>query len=337
SSLSLPTLATTAWSWRRIAADIADISSAAGGSVLRNSSVSTTAPMGRLQEAWSLAGVPTMIWVEPPPISIPRTCWARETPEAPRKESRASSSPLRMRISSPASRAQRSTKARPFFAARSARVPTACSRSAPRSSATKRSSESAVIVRSAASGEISPDFWSPSPSRVIIERWSSAVTRWPETRPTSSFTEFVPMSMAARVTPGILRHRECCCPPRGSAIIAAVKITLAGLVLAAALALLVVLYHNARTRGLEAYCRNNLRQLGTLAWSNRESVDPSRTGRDYWQAVREAQYRDVRGKWQAISPDPFLCPVLGSTVSNVAEKNTIDYRGPVKVREQFKE
>jgi len=116
-----------------------------------------------------------------------------------------------------------------------------------------------------------------------------------------------------------------------------VKITLAGLVLAAALALLVVLYHNARTRGLEAYCRNNLRQLGTLAWSNRESVDPSRTGRDYWQAVREAQYRDVRGKWQAISPDPFLCPVLGSTVSNVAEKNTIDYRGPVKVREQFKE
>ena len=54
-------------------------------------------------------------------------------------------------------------------------------------------------------------------------------------------------------------------------------------------------------------------------------------------AVREAQFRDVRGKWREISPDPFVCPVLGTTVSNVQDPKTIDYRGPAKVREQFRE
>jgi hypothetical protein len=114
------------------------------------------------------------------------------------------------------------------------------------------------------------------------------------------------------------------------------KLAAAGVAAAAALALLVSFYVGARNRGLEAYCRNNLRQLGTLAWNNREALDPQRTGRDFWQAVREAQYRDVRGKWQPVSPDPFVCPVKGTTVSKVDDKSTIDYRGPAKVRDGLK-
>lgn len=103
------------------------------------------------------------------------------------------------------------------------------------------------------------------------------------------------------------------------------------------LALLVVLFSAAKTRGAEAYCRNNLRHLGGLAVRNWNGIDPERTGRDFWQAVREAQYRDVRGKWQPVSPDAFVCPVKGTTVSKVDDKTTIDYRGPAKVRENLKD
>ena len=164
------------------------------------------------------------------------------------------------------------------------------------------------------------------------------VTFRPETRPTSILTELVPMSIAASVTGRILSHSECCCPSRAVAIIAAVKALLvAAAVLAAAAGVLVTLYAGARTRGREAWCRNNLRHLCTLAWNNREAIDPTRTGRDYWQAVREAQFRDVRGKWRDINPDPFVCPVLGKTVSSVQHPKSIDYRGPVKVRDQFRE
>jgi len=116
-----------------------------------------------------------------------------------------------------------------------------------------------------------------------------------------------------------------------------VKLAVAGVVLAAAAAILVALYHSARTRGLEAHCRNNLRHLGGLAARNWNAIDPERTGRDFWQAVREAQYRDVRGKWQPITPDPFVCPVHGTTVSQPDKKETIDYRGPAKVRETLRE
>ena len=111
----------------------------------------------------------------------------------------------------------------------------------------------------------------------------------------------------------------------------------AGVAAVVVLALLVGLFTSARTRGSEAYCRNNLRHLGGLAARNWNAIDPERTGRDFWQAVREAQYRDVRGKWQPISPDAFVCPVKGTTVSKVEDKTTIDYRGPVKVREQLKD
>ena len=115
------------------------------------------------------------------------------------------------------------------------------------------------------------------------------------------------------------------------------KLTLAAVLLGAAFGVLVVLFVSARTRGLEAYCRNNMRQLGTIAWNNRRGIDPERTGRDFWQAVREEQYRDVRGNWRPIDPDPFRCPVYGKTVSNVNDPKTIDYRGPVKVREAFEQ
>ena len=116
-----------------------------------------------------------------------------------------------------------------------------------------------------------------------------------------------------------------------------VKLVGSGVALAATLALMVTLYVGARSRGLEAHCRNNLRQLGDLAWRNRNSIDPERRGRDFWQAVREAQFRDVRGKWQPIDPDPFTCPVHGTTASKVDDVKAIDYRGPVKVREQMKD
>lgn len=115
------------------------------------------------------------------------------------------------------------------------------------------------------------------------------------------------------------------------------KVALAGVVLAAATGVLVALYVNARARGVETHCRNNLRHLGGLAARNWNTIDPSRTGRDFWQAVREAQYRDVRGKWQPITPDPFICPARGSVSGQPEQKETIDYRGPAKVREQLRD
>jgi len=116
-----------------------------------------------------------------------------------------------------------------------------------------------------------------------------------------------------------------------------VKIAAAVGVLALAFALLVALYVGARTRGQEVYCRNNLRQLGDLAVRNWGAIDPRRTGRDFWQAVREEQYRDIRGKWRTIDPDPFVCPVHGSTVSKVDDARAIDYRGPSQVRPRLRD
>lgn len=115
------------------------------------------------------------------------------------------------------------------------------------------------------------------------------------------------------------------------------KLVVAGIALLAAFGVLVALFVAARARGLESHCRNNLRHLGGLAARNWNSIDPQRTGRDFWQAVREAQYKDVRGKWQPIDPDPFVCPVLGTTPSKVDSVQSIDYRGPAQVREQLKD
>jgi hypothetical protein len=106
---------------------------------------------------------------------------------------------------------------------------------------------------------------------------------------------------------------------------------------AAALAVLLILAAGARQRGRLAHCRNNLRHLGGLAIRNWALLDPERTGRAFWQQVREAQYRDVRGRWQPIHPDPFVCPVLGTTESRPDSPEAIDYLGPRAVREQAKD
>lgn len=105
---------------------------------------------------------------------------------------------------------------------------------------------------------------------------------------------------------------------------------------AAAAVLLIVLVVQAKQRGRMSYCRNNLRQLGVLATVNWQAIDPARTGRNFWQAVREAQYRTVKGEWKAISPDPFVCPVLAKTGSRATDPAAIDYRGPKSVPEEIR-
>lgn len=115
------------------------------------------------------------------------------------------------------------------------------------------------------------------------------------------------------------------------------KTAVAAAALAAALAVLLVLAVGARHRGRLAYCRNNLRHLGGLAVRNWALLDAERGGRAFWQQVREAQYRDVRGRWQPIHPDPFVCPVLGTTESHPDSPEAIDYLGPREIREQAKD
>ncbi len=114
------------------------------------------------------------------------------------------------------------------------------------------------------------------------------------------------------------------------------RLGLLGASLLGGASLLLVLYSGARTRGLESHCRNNLRHLGGLAIRNWNALDPQRTGRSFWQGVREAQYRDVRGKWQAPHPDPFTCPVFGRTATRLEDAGSIDYRGPRKVAEDLR-
>lgn len=115
------------------------------------------------------------------------------------------------------------------------------------------------------------------------------------------------------------------------------KLLLAAGAGAAALAVLLVLYAGARQRGRLAHCRNNLRHLGGMAVRNWGILDPGRPGREFWQQVREAQYRDVRGNWQPLDPDPFVCPVLGTTESKPQSSRHIDYLGPAAVPEQPKD
>lgn len=103
-------------------------------------------------------------------------------------------------------------------------------------------------------------------------------------------------------------------------------------------ALLAVLAAGAEARGREAHCRNNLRQLGLIAVSNWDPLEPpEKPGRAFWQLVREAQYRDVKGNWRAMNPDPFTCPVHGKTESKPDDASRIDYRGPRKLPKDPKE
>ncbi len=116
-----------------------------------------------------------------------------------------------------------------------------------------------------------------------------------------------------------------------------VRLLVAAAAMLAAGAVFLALYVNARHRARVSHCRNNLRHLGGVAARNAPLLDPSRSGRAFWQGVRELEYRTVRGEWRPMNPDPFVCPVLGTTVSRPEDPASIDYRGPVKVRERFEE
>ncbi len=109
---------------------------------------------------------------------------------------------------------------------------------------------------------------------------------------------------------------------------AVLKISLSLVVVGVLAAILVVLFVSARHRGKLHHCRNNLRFLGQIAQANQPLIDPERRGRAFWQEIREFQFKDVRGKWQPIDPDPFVCPVFGKTASDRESPEAIDYRGP---------
>lgn len=116
------------------------------------------------------------------------------------------------------------------------------------------------------------------------------------------------------------------------------KLLLSVGILIAAVAILVVLWSSARHRGRLSHCRNNLRLLGQLTVLNWQDLDPERTGRDFWQAVREARYKTTRGEWLRYPEhDPALCPVYGRTVSDRDDPKAIDYRGPKEVRDELRE
>jgi hypothetical protein len=122
-----------------------------------------------------------------------------------------------------------------------------------------------------------------------------------------------------------------------------VKLVVAAAAAGLAVAVVLILYAGARNRGLEAHCRNNLRHLGTLAASNWQAIPTDQTGRAFWHAIRLEQYRTKGAKPQWLPPyvspedkprDPFLCPVLGGTLSNPEDPRAIDFLGPRTLREQ---
>lgn len=111
----------------------------------------------------------------------------------------------------------------------------------------------------------------------------------------------------------------------------------AGIVIVAA-AVLGVLYEGARLRARVSYCANNLRHLGGVAVKNWGAVDQEKTGRLFWQEIREAQYRSLDGKKWSIPPaEPFTCPVLGHAPGDPADPRSIDYLGPQRVRPSAQE
>jgi len=118
---------------------------------------------------------------------------------------------------------------------------------------------------------------------------------------------------------------------------AGVKLGVAAVVLAAAAGVLGALYAAARTRALTSHCRNNLRHLGGLAVRNWENLDKTRTGRLFWQEVRQAQYQNLQGKWSVPGTQPFTCPLAHAGAQpNPEDPATIDYLGPREVRKELK-
>jgi hypothetical protein len=118
---------------------------------------------------------------------------------------------------------------------------------------------------------------------------------------------------------------------------AGAKVGLGAAVIVAAVAVLAVLYESSRHRALVSHCRNNLRHLGGLAVKNWEAVDHEKTGRLFWQQIREEQYRSEKGKWSIPPTAPFTCPVLGRIPGDPANPESIDYLGPIRVRPTARE
>lgn len=125
------------------------------------------------------------------------------------------------------------------------------------------------------------------------------------------------------------------------------RLALGAALAVAAAGLMVVLYVGASQRGKLSHCRNNLRQLGGLAAAN-WPADPAPTGRAFWQSVRvdtfQFQGGTRKGSWKppyeglpaiprAVPQDPFLCPVLGRTVTRPDSAEHIDFLGPRGVGE----
>ena len=118
---------------------------------------------------------------------------------------------------------------------------------------------------------------------------------------------------------------------------AGLKIGAAGALLAVAAGLLGSLYAAARTRALVSHCRNNLRHLGGLAVRNWENLDKTKTGRLFWQEVRQAQYLSLQGKWAIPPTEPFTCPVARHPQrANPADPRSIAYLGPREVRKELR-
>jgi hypothetical protein len=118
---------------------------------------------------------------------------------------------------------------------------------------------------------------------------------------------------------------------------AGLKILVAAILGIAAMALLVSLYVASRQRALVSHCRNNLRHLGGLASRNWENLTKQKTGRAFWQEIREAQYLSTLGKWEVPLTQPFTCPVLGREPGNPEDPASIDYLGPATVRKDLRQ
>ncbi len=127
------------------------------------------------------------------------------------------------------------------------------------------------------------------------------------------------------------------------------KLVAALIIVVILLAILGVLAVNARLRGRESHCRNNLRRLGGMIHGDRLNIldeAPAERGREFWQMYRRREYyNEARKTWLRRGElNPFSCPVLGrgpeslSTLNDaefekvMSDSSTIDYRGPRELK-----
>src|SRR5215213_5613522 len=138
--------------------------------------------------------------VEPPPTSTTPTRPSSDRPSvrvAPRKASRASSSPSRTWTSTPPASRIAAANSSWLTAARMAAVATTRSASAPSCSTIRRCSPTTRATSSIFSRGMPPPL-SPLPMRVNARRWSTSRSRPSSTSATSTRVVFEPMSMQAQ-------------------------------------------------------------------------------------------------------------------------------------------